>query len=208
MLGLNSIAGDCAALGRVDRFSDDSPCTPVMDSAPVPRSDAGVGPSIGVPAEEAIFGPEAAVAAGLAPIEDYMAAGARRGLKWTEQRREVLHLLWSLGRPVGAYDAAARLSAGRAQVHPTTVYRCFHRLRNAGLVIKVFSWNRYLISPDPAASIWGLLLCKTCHDCRPIDLSHEQAGLERRAKAQGYAPSTYAVECQGRCLPCLTEEAQ
>lgn len=204
MLGLDLSAGDRAALEAVTAFADDSPCTSVADFAPGSQSDTGVGASPGEPADEAVFGAAAGFADGPIPIEDYMAAGARRGLIWTEQRREVLHLLWSLGRPIGAYDSAARLSEGRAHVHPTSVYRCFRRLRDAGLVIKIFSWNRYLISPDPAAAIWGLLLCKTCHNCQPIDLSHEKAGLERRAKAQGYAPSAYTLECQGRCRTCLT----
>ena len=150
---------------------------------------------------------EAAVADGRLSVEDYLAEGARRGVVWTEQRYEVLLLLWNLARPVGAYDAAARLSAGKAHVHATSVYRCFHCLEGAGLVMRVVSWNRYMLIPDPAVSIWGILLCKGCGTCYPIDLSREYAGLAWRVKTQGFDPSAYTVECGGRCRRCLAEEA-
>lgn len=150
---------------------------------------------------------EAAVADGRLSVEDYLAEGARRGIVCTEQRCEVLFLLWNLAQPVGAYEAAARLSTAKSHVHATSVYRCFHRLQNAGLVIRVVSWNRYMLTPDPAVSIWGLLLCKGCETCIPIDLSREYAGLAGRVRAHGYAPSKYTVECGGRCRHCLAEEA-
>lgn len=151
---------------------------------------------------------EAAAAGGRLPVEDYLAEGARRGVIWTALRSEVLHLIWSLDRPVGAYDAAARLSGGDVRVHPTSVYRCLHCLRDAGLVIPVVSWNRYLLTPDPAVTLWGLLLCGSCGACRPVDLSGELGALEGRVKAQGHAPSTYTIECRGRCRRCDAEVPQ
>lgn len=146
---------------------------------------------------------------GRLPLDAYLAAGARRGVAWTDLRRAVFGLMWRLGAPIGAYEIRDRLSAGenRRKVHLASVYRCLRCFEGSGLVIPVLTWKRYLLSPDPAVSLWGLLLCARCERCQPIDLSHEVDELDRLARARGFSPRHHAVECAGRCRQCAGGKA-
>jgi Fur family zinc uptake transcriptional regulator len=143
-----------------------------------------------------------AIANGRPPVEAYFAEGERRGLRWTRLRWAVLRLIWSAGEPIGAYEAAARLKVGTRRTHTTSVYRCLHRLQEVGLVIPVCSRKRFILSPDPAVSHWGMLLCRTCRDCLAVDLSDALDGLEREIRQTGFTPRAYVIECEGICRAC------
>jgi Fur family transcriptional regulator, zinc uptake regulator len=145
---------------------------------------------------------DAAVIDGRPPFEIYLEEGARRGIQWTPNRRMVLHLVWSAPEPIGAYEAAARLRRTQGKIHPTSIYRSLYCLQQVGLIIPVATWKRYLLSPDPAVPLWGLLLCKGCGDCTPFALSAEFDALARKVRLERFRPSDYRIECEGVCSAC------
>ena len=147
-------------------------------------------------------GPAAPAAAPRLPFEAYLRHGAEAGIGWTELRRRVLRLLWGAARPLGAYETADRLRADGRRVAPVTVYRCLAAFEEAGLILPVVTWKRYLLSPDPARGWWGLLLCRSCGAATPVDLADAGGSAERALAKRGFVPRRWALECEGRCRAC------
>lgn len=140
-------------------------------------------------------------------IELYLAHGTNEGVRWTPLRERLLRLIWQAETPLGAYEAAERLCEHGRVTHPTSVYRWLQCFEQAGLVLPIVTWNRYLLSPNPAVKRWGLLLCRSCRSCTAINLEEDRKELEQRLKERGFNPRIFCVECQGRCRICQREEA-
>jgi Fur family zinc uptake transcriptional regulator len=136
------------------------------------------------------------------PLETYVSRGAALGVKWTALREAVLRLIWSAAEPLGAYEAADRLGRGGRRVHPTSVYRCLHCLVDAGLVLHVVTWKRYVIAPDPALSLWAALLCRGCGSCTLLDLSARGESLDRKLSRREFDRRVCSAECEGLCRGC------
>jgi Fe2+ or Zn2+ uptake regulation protein len=117
--------------------------------------------------------------------------------------RRLLRLIWSAGAPLGAYEAATQLAVPGRSAHPASVYRLLQSFQEAGLVLPIVTWNRYLVSPDPAVRLWGLLLCRSCRSCTAVDLASEQEALDRRLEARAFAGRRCCIECEGECRACL-----
>jgi Fur family zinc uptake transcriptional regulator len=140
--------------------------------------------------------------AGRLPLESYISHGSEAGIQWTKVRKAVLHLLWSTAEPLGAYEAAERLSNPGKRVFPTSVYRCLDCLMEAGLVLQIVTWNKFVLPPRPGMGLWAALLCRDCRSCTILDLDDERAGLDDRVRVRGFTPLLYAAECPGRCRRC------
>ena len=136
------------------------------------------------------------------PFEAYLFRGEAAGLRWSLHRQDVLRVLWDSDRPIGAYEIAQSLGADGVPKHPTIIYRCLRALEDARLVIPVISWKRFVISPDPAAACWGLLLCKNCRRHLPVDLTAQQARLNTKLAGRGFQPRAVSVEAEGLCRAC------
>jgi hypothetical protein len=91
--------------------------------------------------------------AGRLPLESYISHGSEAGIQWTKVRKAVLHLLWSTAEPLGAYEAAERLSNPGKRVFPTSVYRCLDCLMEAGLVLQIVTWNKFVLPPRPGLGL-------------------------------------------------------
>jgi Fur family zinc uptake transcriptional regulator len=142
------------------------------------------------------------------PLEAYRLHGSEAGLRWTGTREAVLRLIWGSGKPLGAYEAAARLSSPERPVHAASVYRCLNCLSEAGLILPLLAWKKYLISPDPGVRTWGVLLCGGCGACSAVDLSGQADALHRRCAEYRFVPRAFAAECEGRCGGCTDRGGQ
>lgn len=136
------------------------------------------------------------------PLEAYVSHGAMLGVNWTAMRQAVLGLIWSAAEPLGAYEAADRLGRAGRRVHPTSVYRCLHCLVDAGLVLQIVSWRKYVIAPDPAVPLWAALLCRGCGACTMLDLSTRTAAFDAELSRRGFVRRNCSAECVGLCLAC------
>ncbi len=141
------------------------------------------------------------------PIEVYLAHGMNAGLRWTQLRERLLRLIWEAETPLGAYEAAERLGEAGRPAHPTSVYRWLQCFEQAGLVLPIVTWNRYLLSPNPGVKLWGLLLCRSCRSCSLVDLTAEHEALERKLEERAFTSRLSCVECEGRCRLCQVEDA-
>ena len=143
---------------------------------------------------------------GRLPLDAYLSRGTQAGIVWTAARRAVLHLLWSAAAPLGAYEAAERLSTPSRRVHPTSIYRALRCLVEAGLLVPIVTWKKYLISPDPGGGrLWAALLCRGCRSCTLVEIASGKAELGQRSAGRDFEPRLCSAECEGLCSACADE---
>ena len=93
------------------------------------------------------------------------AACRSRGARLTPIRRDVLGVLYSTHRPLGAYDIADALAGqGRRKLAPITIYRALEFLMAEGLVHRLASRNAFIACPHQHApqDLVAFLICEGC----------------------------------------------
>jgi len=125
-----------------------------------------------------------------------------RGLRLTPLRRQVLELVWSSHRPVGAYQLLEQLPhAGRAA--PPTVYRALDFLQQMGLVHRLASINAYIGCPHPEQPHHGpFLICTGCQTLVELNGAGVAAAIAECTAASGFDVSGQVVEIHGLCPHC------
>src|ERR1700730_19032369 len=88
---------------------------------------------------------------------------AERGERLTAPRRQVLEVLASSHKPIGAYEIMDALARKRRPA-PITVYRALEFLMKQGLVHRIESRNAYLACAHnhDSGAIVAFLMCDTC----------------------------------------------
>jgi len=126
-----------------------------------------------------------------------------RGLRFTEQRRRVLELVWSSHKPVGAYDILDSLNRGGRKVAPPTVYRALEFLIEADLVHRLDSLNAFVGCPDPSKPHTGqFLICRQCRSVAELDDADIDKLIRRRAANLGFKAIHQTLEIEGICRNC------
>jgi Fur family transcriptional regulator, zinc uptake regulator len=149
-----------------------------------------------------MFVGSASIEHGRPPLDAYYRAFDAREVPPSMLRREILSFLWHSGAPWGVYELAARMSRDGVRTHPNSVYRSIRVLAAAGLVIPIFSWNRYLLSPDPEIRSWCLILCSWCGRVSAVAMEDEADRITSLARERGFRPERVALECKGMCPDC------
>lgn len=132
---------------------------------------------------------------------------ARRGLRLTPLRADVLRLVAGSDRPIKAYKLLEGIRASHATSAPPTAYRALDFLIEHGFVHKLESINAYVTCHHPAASHTApFLICDRCQ--RTIEMEDERpAGLLREnARALGFSPKAQIIEVHGLCAECAALE--
>lgn len=127
---------------------------------------------------------------------------ARRGVRFTAQRRRVLELVCRAGRPVGAYEILEQLREG-ANAAPPTVYRALDFLLEQGLVHKLETLHAFIgcTHPEhPHAS--QFLICADCGRVNELESKTVAGSLQSIAQAAGFQPERPVVEVLGTCANC------
>lgn len=133
----------------------------------------------------------------------------QRGVRLTKQRRDVLEIVWSGHRPLGAYDILAVLvqEQGR-KPQPPTVYRALEFLQDQGLVHRVESLNAFVGCPLPGERhSCQLLLCRACGDSAEMVDPEAVESLKRSAGTAGFEVEKVTVELKGLCPRCASDRA-
>jgi len=126
----------------------------------------------------------------------------KRGLRLTPLRRQVLELVWSSHRPVGAYQLLDQLpTTGRAA--PPTVYRALDFLQQMGLVHRLASINAFIGCPRPEHPHHGpFLICSGCQTLVELSGGGVAAAIAECTAANGFDVSGQVVEIHGLCPRC------
>ncbi len=129
-----------------------------------------------------------------------------RGLRFTEQRRRILELVWNSHKPVGAYDILNSLNRAGGKVAPPTVYRALDFLIEADLVHRLDSLNAFVGCPDPRNPHTGqFLICRECRSVAELDDSDIHELVRRKASDLGFTALHQTLEIEGICRNCASD---
>lgn len=130
------------------------------------------------------------------------------GLRLTPLRRDLLEMLASEQKPLGAYDIAERLGTRlERRVAPTIAYRGLDFLVEIGLVTRLESQNAYVLCayPDYLHDCM-FLACTSCDWVEEIVDQDVATLLENDAKNASFVTERRVIEVQGQCKTCQPAE--
>jgi Fur family zinc uptake transcriptional regulator len=126
-----------------------------------------------------------------------------RGVRLTDQRRQVLEIICHAERPIGAYEILDAMRLGIRKAAPTMVYRALDFLLEQGLIHRLETLHAFIgcTHPEhPHAS--QFLICTDCGGVRELDDASIQCSLHEAAVQSGFAPRRRVVEVIGTCADC------
>ncbi len=127
-----------------------------------------------------------------------------RGAQMTPLRRAVLTALWSVGRPIGAYEMRDFMSetSGRELAAPS-IYRTLDFLCEQGVAARIESRNAYVACTHPQHEhTCVFLVCESCGEAMEIENPAAERLINEDAERLGFAVKRRVVEFSGYCAPC------
>ncbi|WP_454279971.1 Fur family transcriptional regulator [Sphingomonas sp. Marseille-Q8236] len=102
------------------------------------------------------------------------------------------------GRPLSAYDIAARASERVNPIVPAQVYRTLARLVRQRLVLRVEMLRAYVVCSRP------IDLCLVCLSCHHVQLIEHGAmrSIQAQAVQRGFVLAAAPLEAAGLCDAC------
>ncbi len=132
---------------------------------------------------------------------------AKRGVRLTDLRREVLGLILRARQPMGAYALLEQMRGTRRAAAPPTVYRALEFLQEQGLVHKIERLAAFIPcieGPEHAHHHQAqFLICRRCGGVTEIDDHALADALAAAAARAGFTVSGATVEAEGLCGDCL-----
>jgi Fur family zinc uptake transcriptional regulator len=135
------------------------------------------------------------------------AACQARGVRLTEQRRDVLRALLEHGHPLGAYDLIEKLrpESGRSPA-PIAIYRALDFLQQQGLIHRLETLNAFIACPHShrAGERIAFLICEQCSHVDEVVTKEIDMALQGLAARHGFSPNRTVIEVAGTCRACRT----
>ena len=126
-----------------------------------------------------------------------------RGVRLTDQRRRVLEILCTAGRPIGAYEILEAMRDGARPPAPPTVYRALDFLLEQGLVHRIESLHAFVGCDHPGRPHASqFLICDRCGGVLELEDEGVARSLSRAADGTGFHPARRVVELIGVCADC------
>jgi len=142
----------------------------------------------------------------LAQVEQQCRA---QGVRLTPLRREVLELVLSAQKPIGAYDLLAQLGRGGRPAAPPTVYRSLDFLIEHGFIHRLASINAYLSCCHPAHRHQSVfLICTACQRTDELPVASLAQPLQVLTAQQQFQVVQSLIEISGLCKNCQTQPNQ
>ena len=131
---------------------------------------------------------------------------ADKGLRLTEIRRQVLELLLTEHKALGAYELLEKLAEQGWSRQPPVVYRALAFLTEHGLAHKVERLNAYVACAHPADDHAPVFLI--CTSCDTVAEGHAplDSALGDVAAQSGFTIARAAIEAEGTCPACQQEQ--
>ena len=128
----------------------------------------------------------------------------QRGVQLTALREQVLRLIWTSHKPLGAYTLMEMLAEWQTRrVAPPTVYRALAFLEDQHFIHKIHSLNAFIGCPDPDNQHQGhFLICDKCGVAVECDAPSLDQALKDAAQNAGFQAQRQTVEIQGCCPAC------
>lgn len=126
-----------------------------------------------------------------------------QGVRLTPLRREVLQLVLSAQKPIGAYDLLAQLGGDGRPAAPPTVYRSLDFLMEHGFIHRLASINAYLSCCHPAHRHQSVfLICTACQRTEELPVGQLAAPLHALTAQQQFKVQQSLIEISGLCRDC------
>ncbi|MBF0271937.1 MAG: transcriptional repressor [Magnetococcales bacterium] len=130
----------------------------------------------------------------------------QQGMRFTPQRREVLNILATSHRSMGAYDILGQMQTGQSRrPPPAAVYRCLEFLLAQGLIHRMAGRNAYFACTreghDQEIQFW---ICRHCGVVGETESSILAAELRNLAGTLDFVVRSANVEIEGECRACRT----
>jgi Fur family ferric uptake transcriptional regulator len=143
-------------------------------------------------------------------IEDWIAvreALHARGLRWTQQRRTLIEVLYRTDGHVTGAELVERCRAADPSTTPSTVYRTLDVLEDLGLVRHHHGADgRETFHVQPLAD-HGHLHCRSCGGSWEIGAGEAAALVDSMRTGRGFAVDLSHLTVTGRCAVCLAADA-
>ncbi len=126
---------------------------------------------------------------------------AKRSVRLTPRRLQVLEILLRSHQPMGAYEVLQAMNEIEHNIAPPIVYRALDFLQQQGLVHRIESQNAFIACIHPGhPSIAQFLICGKCH--RVAELDDQQLPAMQLARDLGFQAEHAVVEINGLCAAC------
>lgn len=126
------------------------------------------------------------------------------GARLTPLRKEVLELILTASRPMGAYDLLAKIkSESDRPAAPPTVYRTLDFLLEKGFIHRLTSINAYIPCCHPRAGHQAAFLI--CTECKIVKEASAQGLLQQLddlATSDEFTAHHSIIEISGKCQQC------
>lgn len=125
----------------------------------------------------------------------------------TPLRQDILAILRSSKKPLGAYDILNKLKKKRPNAEPPTVYRVLQFLMEAQIVHRAEAVNGYVCcshaNHDMGKHKAVLLLCKSCHKSFEFEDQGVFDSFSKFSKKQSISIDNALIEVKGTCPGCI-----
>ena len=130
-----------------------------------------------------------------------------QGLKLTTVRQQVLEIVWSSHKPMGAYDVLQKLQEAGHKPSPPTAYRALDFLVGAKLIHRVESLNAFIGCPAPGVDHQSqFYICTECNHVAELNNSTISDSLLKDAKELGFHNVQPVIEIHGVCDNCVDNQ--
>ncbi len=132
-----------------------------------------------------------------------------RGLRLTDQRRQILVLLAEAAKPLGAYDLLEKIQqASPKRQAPVIVYRALDFLLEAKLIHRLESRNAFIICPHRHTNDEAIvfMLCEKCGRAEEAASDMVQQSLTQLASQRSFQLKSKVLELAGLCKTCTADK--
>jgi Fe2+ or Zn2+ uptake regulation protein len=142
---------------------------------------------------------------GQAYVEHALARLKESGLRITEPRKQVVQVLASTRKPLGAYAIKDRVVENGGKIDVVSVYRILNALADIGLAHHIGAVDGYLACTAGHAHEHETqhLICKSCGCVEEIDIPGDaMKAIDSAGKKGGFKRVRARVEVLGTCSHC------
>jgi Fur family transcriptional regulator, zinc uptake regulator len=136
---------------------------------------------------------------------------AKRGVRLTAIRRQVLEALAANHHPIGAYELIEKLEDGEGKrPAPITVYRALDFLLEQGFAHRIESRNAFIACAHDhsGGGVVMFLICESCGTVGEAESDLVGKALAKAAGAIGFQPRGQVIEIAGICSHCRAKAAE
>jgi Fur family transcriptional regulator, zinc uptake regulator len=128
----------------------------------------------------------------------------QRSQKLTPTRRQVLEVLLSSHKPLGAYEIIDLAAQHGSRHAPITVYRALDFLIENGLAHRIESRNAFIacVHGHTADDLVVFLICDRCGEVGEAPSQQVAESLKSATRAAGFTPKAPVIEITGICANC------